>query len=99
MREKWAEISENLKKMLKSGLFKVWIAPLRASVHEGGLHLVAPNAYVAGRLESMMLASLREAAAPVLGLEPEQVDVRIEAAGQSADAEIHEEKQVGMKNL
>ncbi len=97
MRDKWAEISENLKKMLKSGLFKVWIAPLHASVHEGGLHLVAPNAYVAGRLESMMLASLREAAAPVLGLGPEQVDVRIEAAEQSADAEIVEEKQSSMQ--
>ena len=45
----------------------------------------------------MMLASLREAAAPVLGLEPEQVDVRIEAAEQSADAEIVEEKQSSMQ--
>ncbi len=84
MREKWPEISENLKKMLKSGLFKVWIAPLHASVDEEGLHLVAPNAYVASRLESMMLTTLKEAAAPVLGLEPGQVHVCITAAGQEA---------------
>lgn len=72
--------------MLKSGLFKVWIAPLHATVDAQGLHLVAPNAYVASRLESMMLVTLQEAAAPVLGLEPGQVTVHIEAASQEAQA-------------
>ena len=47
MREQWSEISENLKKMLHSGVFKVWIAPLQAQVHAGGLLLTAPNAFVA----------------------------------------------------
>lgn len=92
MREKWPEISENLKKMLKSGLFKVWIAPLQASVDEKGLRLVAPNAYVASRLESMMLTTLKEAAAPVLGLEPGQVSVCITAAGQEDEAPAQESK-------
>ena len=80
MREQWSEISENLKKMLHSGVFKVWIAPLQAKVHAGGLLLTAPNAFVASWLEGKMLTTLREAAAPVLGLQPEQVDVRITAA-------------------
>ena len=80
MREQWSEISENLKKMLHSGVFKVWIAPLQAQVHAGGLLLTAPNAFVASWLEGKMLATLREAAAPVLGLEPAAVDVRIIAA-------------------
>ena len=80
MREQWSEISENLKKMLHSGVFKVWIAPLQAQVHTGGLLLTAPNAFVASWLEGKMLATLREAAAPVLGLEPAAVDVRITAA-------------------
>ena len=80
MREQWSEISENLKKMLHSGVFKVWIAPLQAQVHAGGLLLTAPNAFVASWLEGKMLATLREAAAPVLGLEPAAVDVRITAA-------------------
>ena len=80
MREQWSEISENLKKMLHSGVFKVWIAPLQAQVHAGGLLLTAPNAFVASWLEGKMLTTLREAAAPVLGLEPSAVDVRITAA-------------------
>ena len=93
MQDKWAEISGNLKKMLKSGLFKVWIAPLHATVDTQGLHLVAPNAYVASRLESMMLTTLQEAAAPVLGLEPGQVNVHIEAAGQEVQASTAVEPQ------
>lgn len=84
MREQWSEISENLKKMLHSGVFKVWIAPLQAQVHAGGLLLTAPNAFVASWLEGKMLSTLREAAAPVLGLDPASVDVRITAAGDAA---------------
>ena len=86
MREQWSEISENLKKMLHSGVFKVWIAPLQAQVHAGGLLLTAPNAFVASWLEGKMLATLREAAAPVLGLEPAAVDVRIVAATEANPA-------------
>lgn len=86
MRDQWAEISENLKKMLDSGVFKVWIAPLRARLEDGALCLAAPNAFMAGWLESRMLCTLREAAAPVLGLAPEAVDLRIEIAGNDQNA-------------
>lgn len=86
MRDQWAEISENLKKMLDSGVFKVWIAPLRARLEDGALRLAAPNAFMAGWLESRMLCTLREAAAPVLGLAPEAVDLRIEIAGNDRNA-------------
>ena len=86
MRDQWAEISENLKKMLDSGIFKVWIAPLRATLEDGVVRLVAPNAFMAGWLESRMLSTLREAAAPVLGLSPEAVEIRIEIAGRDRDA-------------
>lgn len=87
MRERWSEISENLKKMLPSGVFKVWIAPLTAHAHDRGLRLDAPNAFVAGWLESKMLPALRQAAAPVLGLEPDMVDVRIAAAPDAREQE------------
>ncbi|MCD7984341.1 MAG: chromosomal replication initiator protein DnaA, partial [Desulfovibrio sp.] len=86
MRDQWAEISENLKKMLDSGIFKVWISPLRATLEDGVVRLVAPNAFMAGWLESRMLSTLREAAAPVFGLSPEAVEIRIEIAGRDRDA-------------
>lgn len=70
--------------MLHSGVFKVWIAPLQAHVHAGGLLLTAPNAFVANWLEGKMLSTLREAAAPVLGIDPASVEVRITAAGDAA---------------
>ncbi|MDR2055908.1 MAG: chromosomal replication initiator protein DnaA [Desulfovibrio sp.] len=80
MQEKWAVISENLKKMLDPGTFKVWIAPLRATAQEKGLCLFAGNAFVADWLKTRMEARLREAAAPVLGLDPRDVEIRIEVA-------------------
>ncbi len=86
MRDQWSEISRNLKKMLDSGIFKVWIAPLHASVQGSVLHLDAPNAFVAGWLESRMLSALREAAAPVLGIAPEAVEVRIASGAQALAA-------------
>ncbi|MDR2574784.1 MAG: chromosomal replication initiator protein DnaA [Desulfovibrio sp.] len=80
MQEKWAEISENLKKLLDPGTFKVWIAPLRVAVRENGLHLFVQNAFVADWLEARMAELLREAAAPVLGLASQALELRIEIA-------------------
>ncbi|MDR2819199.1 MAG: chromosomal replication initiator protein DnaA [Desulfovibrio sp.] len=86
MQNQWAEISENLKKTLDSGVFKVWIAPSRPEVREGVVCLFPPNAFVAEWLKNRVLTSLREAAAPVLGCAPEAVDVRIEIVGEAPPA-------------
>ena len=80
MQGKWADISANLKKMLDPGIFKVWIAPLRASVEGAELRLTVPSAYMAEWLERHLLAKLREAAAPVLAVPPEAVRVRLDVA-------------------
>lgn len=80
MQGKWADISENLKKMLDSGIFKVWIAPLRASIEGAELRLTVPSAYMAEWLKRHLLAKFREAAAPVLAVAPEAVRVRLEVA-------------------
>lgn len=80
MQDKWADISENLKKMLDSGIFRVWIAPLRANIQGSELRILAPSAYMADWLERRLLPALREAAAPVLGLSPDAVQVRLDVA-------------------
>ncbi len=80
MQGKWADISANLKKMLDPGIFKVWIAPWRASVEGAELRLTVPSAYMADWLERHLLAKLREAAAPVLAVPPEAVRVRLDVA-------------------
>ena len=81
MQGKWAEISANLKKMLDSGIFRVWIAPLRASIMGAELRLTVPSAFMADWLERHLLKKIREAAAPVLGIAPDAVEVLLEVAG------------------
>lgn len=78
MSEVWRDISQNLKNMLDSGTFKVWIAPLEGRVEGSALCLKAPSAYVRDWLESRLATSLREAAAPVLACAPEHVELRIQ---------------------
>ena len=87
MQGKWAEISANLKKMLDSGIFRVWIAPLRASVTGAELCLTVPSAFMADWLERHLLKKIREAAAPVLGLAADAVEVRLVVAGDTHDGE------------
>lgn len=87
MQGKWAEISANLKKMLDSGIFRVWIAPLRASVTGAELRLTVPSAFMADWLERHLLKKIREAAAPVLGLAPDAVEVRLVVAGDAHDGQ------------
>lgn len=89
MQGTWADISANLKKMLDSGVFRVWIAPLSAVVDGTELRLTVPSAFMAEWLERHLLKTLREAAAPVLGVAPEAVRVRLmiaQGAGEAASA-------------
>ncbi|MBO4301579.1 MAG: ATP-binding protein [Desulfovibrio sp.] len=89
MRERWSKISENLKKLVEPGVFRVWIAPLKAQVFDTGLQLEAPTAFVASWLESKMLPTLREAASPVLGVEASAVEVCI-TVGSGKDVSVGE---------
>lgn len=77
MQEQWQKISENLKDALNPGIFKVWIHPLDARVEGNSLYLAAPSEYVARWLRDRMQDTLRAAAAPVLQVAPETVDIRI----------------------
>ena len=81
MQEQWQKISENLKGVLNPGIFKVWIHPLEAHVDGNSLCLAAPSEYVARWLRDRMQDTLRAAAAPVLQVAPENVDIRITCQG------------------
>ncbi|MBD5417564.1 MAG: chromosomal replication initiator protein DnaA [Desulfovibrio sp.] len=86
MQGTWADISANLKKMLDSGIFRVWIAPLRAVVDGTELRLTVPSAFMAEWLERHLLKTLREAAAPVLGVAADAVRVRLLTAQDGGEA-------------
>lgn len=64
--------------MLDSGVFRVWIAPLRASIEGTEVRLTVPSAYMAEWLERHLLKNICEAAAPVLGVAPDAVRVRLD---------------------
>ena len=102
MQGAWADISANLKNILDSGVFRVWIAPLRATVDGSELRLTVPSAFMAEWLERHLLKTLREAAAPVLGVAPEAVRVRLliaRDAGEAVDALKISIKLLILKNL
>lgn len=66
MKEKWNEIVEILGNTLESGIFKVWVAPLRAEVASRRLRVFAPNAFMAEWLKKRLRAEFLKAAATVL---------------------------------
>ncbi len=80
METTWAKISANLKKTLDAGLFKVWVAPLRADVSNGEMRILAPNDFMAAWVERHLPDSLREAAAPILGIAPKDIDIKVDVA-------------------
>ena len=81
MQEQWQKISENLRGILNPGIFKVWIHPLDAHIEGNSLCLAAPSEYVARWLRDRMQETLRSAAAPVLQVAPECIDIRISCQG------------------
>lgn len=81
MQEQWQKISENLRGVLNPGIFKVWIHPLDAHIEGNSLCLAAPSEYVARWLRDRMRDMLRSAAAPVLQVAPENIDIRISCQG------------------
>lgn len=82
MNEKWKQILENLQKTLDSGVFRIWVAPLSAEVDANGLHVSAPNAFMAEWVKRHLKEALAKAAAPVLERPAEHVDIDI-AIGRS----------------
>ncbi len=77
MEAKWSEIAKNLRNMLESGIFRVWVAPLRAEVGARSLRVFAPNTFMADWLKRHLPDELRKAASPVMGLAVEDIQLEI----------------------
>ena len=71
MQEQWQKIREILENLVEPGPYKVWIAPVQASVEGTTLRLVTVSAFAARRLRDQFEAAIREAAAIVLDCPPE----------------------------
>ncbi|MBQ7456021.1 MAG: chromosomal replication initiator protein DnaA [Desulfovibrio sp.] len=60
MDTQWQTISAKLQSKLEPGTFRVWIKPLEATMEEGRLRLVAPNAYMAGWVKKRLTSVIGE---------------------------------------
>ncbi len=76
MSTNWSKICTSLQKTLKTCEYKVWITPLKGSVVGDVVCIVAPSAYAADWVEGRFSASLREAAADVLGIAIQDVQLK-----------------------
>lgn len=63
MQKKWAEIHQNLEKVLTPAEMEVWISSLRPCAHEGALVLLAKNSFMADFVRKKLLGKIEKAAA------------------------------------
>ncbi len=71
METTWSKIQENLEKILKPGIFQVWIKPLQGEFRDDCLFLRAPNEFVASWVRDRLMDVIEKVACEALGTEPE----------------------------
>lgn len=67
MNTTWEKVCDSLQKRLSPGTFKVWIAPLVASEHDGQLFLYAPSLFVMNWIQERLFVDITEAVSEVSG--------------------------------
>lgn len=73
----WQKACENLQKRLSPGTFKVWVAPLIASEHNGQLFLYAPSLFVVNWIQERLFTDIAQAVTEVSeGTMTVQIEVR-----------------------
>ncbi|WP_301000977.1 DnaA N-terminal domain-containing protein, partial [uncultured Bilophila sp.] len=55
MKTQWLQICENLQNRLNPGTYKVWVAPLAATLEGDVIRLAAPNGFVATWVRDRLL--------------------------------------------
>lgn len=66
--------------MLESGIYRVWVAPLRAKVDGQNIQVFAPNSFMAEWVKKHLIQKMRQAASPVLQAAPEKIIVDVTVA-------------------
>lgn len=85
MKTKWSEITANLRNSLESGVFRVWIAPLKASMVGEKLVIHAPNAYMAEYVGLHLLRDIRRAAATVLEVPADELKLELAVGAHASE--------------
>lgn len=77
MKNAWEKITENLRKSLDSGIFRVWVSPLRAEIAGNELRILAPNAFMKNWIQTHIIEEIKKAAASALGLSSTGITINI----------------------
>ncbi len=80
METQWLNICEKLQKTLDFSVYKVWIAPLQASVEHNVVHITAPSHYAITRIKERLHTAICEAAASTLDISPQSVELTFSVA-------------------
>lgn len=91
MKTQWTKISANLRKTLDSGVYRIWVAPLEAEINATGILITTANSFMAEWIKGHLLRDIQNAAAPVLGLDPEKIAIEFtqsKASSASSSASI-----------
>ncbi len=75
MTTQWESICNNLQKTLKSGDYKVWIAPLEGRVAGKKISIIAASSYVCTWVQRCFANEIRKASAQALGLQAQDVEL------------------------
>lgn len=65
--------------MLDPGIFRIWLAPLQATVDGNGIHIYAPNVFMAEWVKRHLQDAIGKAASSVLAMPAESVKLDISA--------------------
>ncbi len=81
MSEKWEKIKKELEKSLKSGIFELWIKPLRGDFEDNTLFLKAPNNFVASWVKKKLFSEIKRITSEVLNKKDIDVVVQCSSNG------------------
>ncbi len=80
MEKHWSIICKNLQKTLNSSVYKVWIAPLQGFVEQNVVNIMAPSRYTIERIEERLSNAICMAAAEVLEIPAQNVQLNFQVA-------------------
>lgn len=99
MNTQWTKIAANLGKMLESGIYRVWVAPLKVQIEGQNLHVFAPNSFMVEWVRKHLLVKIRQAASPVLETPPEKILVDVSVMQEEQRGQIFSSAELAAKVL
>ncbi len=90
MDTQWESICNILQKTLKSGDYKVWIAPLKGRVEDNTVFIATPSSYARNWIQRCFAEAIHSAAAQALGSDVKEIHVNFTVAEELNNTPLRE---------